>query len=336
MARNTTITDTKTTDTKNTETKFAETKFAGSRITDEAARKRQEIGLSARRESSRSTVMRPPGSSANEQDGSGGWWLVLFLSLLAVATFLLITARFLQSPTDLATVDAQVSDISRGRINLQGVEGMLARLRGQFRNVGGTNNLSLDLSGATPRLFDDFTADQSLLAEVKDNYRSLELDRSAGLYRMRIESGNASWSLLGDPSLRHYRLETNMRLLLDNPQGSAGLITRFADENHFYLFTIDGNAHFRVVQADGAGNWQELIPWTASSAINGAGAGNVLEVEDWGDRIRFSVNATPLYQHQVDYSLIGKSGDAGLWVAATVDEAAEAEFSQIRLEPLEN
>ena len=305
-------------------------------ITDEAARKRQEIGLSARRETARSAVMRPPDTgevlTSDESDtGSavGGWWLVLFVSMLALATFLLIAARFLQSPTDLPTVDAQVADITKGKVSLQGVEGVLEKIRKP-------PSLTLWTEKSAPRLFDDFNSAQSLLSEGGDANRLQRIDPTLGIYLMRAESGTAAWSLLGDQTLRHYRLETSVRIAFAHPQTSAGLVTRFVDDNHFYLFAVDGTGRFEVLRANGVGNWLQLIPWLESKAVNAAGVGNVLEVEDHGDRLRFSVNGTPLFEHQLAPDEVAASGDAGVWSAAIAEELGEAEFDRIRLEPLEN
>jgi len=59
-------------------------------------------------------------------------------------------------------------------------------------------------------------------------------------------------------------------------------------------------------------------------------------VEDHGDRLRFSVNGTPLFEHQLAPDEVAASGDAGVWSAAIAEELGEAEFDRIRLEPLEN
>lgn len=300
-------------------------------LSEEAARKRQEIGLSARRTTARTTVMRPPDSeSATEVSvrGFGGWWLVFFLSLLALTTFLLVAARFLQSPTDLSTVNTDLSQVTEGKLNLQGLQGAVEQLQEQTLLAKGRP--------AVPRLFDDFTSDQSILPNAYNDTYSQQVIPAEGVYRMTALSGNAAYSLLGNSSLRSFRLETSARIAIDFPQSSAGLIVRFVDANHFYLFAVDGEGRFEVLHANGAGNWQLLLPWMPSNAVNAAGVGNVLEVEDHGSLLRFSVNGTRLFEHTFAPDEAEQSGDAGLWTAATGDADASVDFERIRLEPVQS
>ncbi|MFN8442716.1 MAG: hypothetical protein U0175_18215 [Caldilineaceae bacterium] len=300
-------------------------------LSEEAARKRQEIGLSARRATARATVLRPPDSEADAGApvrGFGGWWLVFFLSLLALTTFLLVAARFLQSPTDLSTVNTDLAQVTEGKLNLQGLQGAVKRIQAQTMSPNGRP--------VVPRLFDDFSSIQSILPNAQNGAYSQQVIPTEGVYRMNASPGNAAYSLLGDSSLRSFRLETSARIAIDFPQSSAGLIVRFVDANHFYLFAVDGEGRFEVLHANGVGNWQLLLPWMPSNAVNAAGVGNVLEVEDHGSLLRFSVNGTRLFEHTFGPEESTQSGDAGLWTAATGDANASVDFDRIRLEPVQS
>lgn len=300
-------------------------------LSEEAARKRQEIGLSARRTTARTTVMRPPDSeqpTATPVRGFGGWWLVFFLSLLTLTTFLLVAARFLQSPTDLSTVNSDLSQVTEGKLNLQGLQGAVKRL--QERTIA-PNGRSV-----VPRLFDDFSSAQSVLPNAQNGTYSQQVIPAEGVYRMYAQTGNAAYSLLGDSSLHSFRIETSARIAIDFPQSSAGLVVRFVDANHFYLFAVDGEGRFEVLHANGVGNWQLLLPWMPSNAVNAAGVGNVLEVEDHGSLLRFSVNGTRLFEHTFAPEEAEQSGDAGLWTAATGATDASVDFDRIRLEPVQS
>lgn len=298
-------------------------------LSEEAARKRQEIGLSARRTTARATVLRPPGAEsapATTSRGVGSWWLVFFTALLILATFLLVAARFLQSPTDLPAVNTDLAQITEGKLDLQGLQGAVQDFQPQ--------NLLANGRASVPRLFDDFSSTHSILLNAQDATHSQQVIPALSVYRMQAQAGHAAYSLLGDSSLRSFRLETSAHIAIDFPQSSAGLIVRFVDANHFYLFAVDGEGRFEVLHANGAGDWQLLLPWMPSSAVNAAGVGNVLEVEDQGELLRFSVNGTRLFEHVFTSDEVEQSGDAGLWTAATNDEDASVDFERIRLEPI--
>lgn len=299
-------------------------------ISEEAARKRQEIGLSARRTTARSVVMRPPTDEELAAQatfrGFGGWWLVFFTSLLALATFLLIAARFLQSETDLTAIDADVAALTDGKLNLLDVGNPLRGLKWQTQKLG--------IDSAVPSLFDEFTSAKSVLSEGQDASRSMRIDPRRGIYLMRVESGSAAWSLLGAPFLHDYHIETRALVVAAHPQSSAGLVVRFIDADHFYLLAVDGNRQVQVLKADGQGNWQSLLPWMESNNVFPAGEINMLEIEDRGRLLRFFVNAQPIFEYEMTSEEAARTGDAGLWSAAIGDALAEVEFERIQLNPL--
>jgi hypothetical protein len=82
------------------------------------------------------------------------------------------------------------------------------------------------------------------------------------------------------------------------PGGGVGIILRDqateprtgADQTgRFYVLEVSDTGNVGIWRRDGD-NWVDLVPWTASSAVQPAAAGNLLEARAEGSRLTLRVN----------------------------------------------
>lgn len=115
-------------------------------------------------------------------------------------------------------------------------------------------------------------------------------DISNGVYSQTGKKGGR-WSVHGFPIRRDsdYILETKIKS--DSPTATdyAGVIWDFKDKDHYYQFLAAQNGKYSIVKMEyGKANF--LVPWTATSVINGRGFYNALRVARVGRQLVFSIN----------------------------------------------
>ncbi len=94
---------------------------------------------------------------------------------------------------------------------------------------------------------------------------------------------------------------------------SYGVTFRFQDSDNFYRFSISGNGQYAVHRVLD-GEWEELVPWTDSLAINAGAKWNSLRVACQGSYMNFYVNNVHLAD-VTDTTFTG--GDIGFYVSTS-------------------
>lgn len=281
---------------------------------DASAQKRAEVRLSERRPTAKSRVQRPPDPQAARRQSPR--WLtiavVLFFVLLFLANVFLVTTVMFGSPLfwsrsgeqeAAAGGDATVSD-----------------------GAGAESEPAYTLE---PIFEDDFTRPTAPLAQ---DYQPEQWDmgfvRRDSVYRMRVWPGWAAMSIL-EPSPQRYRMEADVTIAVETPQGYAGILGRYLDEDSMYMFIIDGQGRYQV-QLQQNGVWYTLQDWTDDMEIRLAGENNTIALEDQGNLLRFLIN--DVVKFEVEPLL--PQGSTGLTMGAPSDSRvgiAESNFHRVAL-----
>jgi len=111
-----------------------------------------------------------------------------------------------------------------------------------------------------------------------------------GAYSLTGKTGGR-WTVHGFPIRRDsdYILETKIKS--DSPTSTdyAGIIWDFKDKDHYYQFLVAQHGKYAIIKMEN-GKVNFLVPWTASSVINGRGMYNSLRVARAGQKLVFSVD----------------------------------------------
>jgi hypothetical protein len=269
---------------------------------DERARKRLAVGLSPRRPTAKSAPLRPPDVQ------------MLPLPPLALALLLVVVV--------LGTVLLLAGNLT----------GWTARWRPLWSPAGSAPVSQAPApplgSGYALRLHTDFGAVTPLLlqAERRQEWRT-ELLPAESVYRMQVWPSKLAWSLLGAQDLNAYRIQTSALVTAATPEGYAGLIVRYQDERHFYLFAVDGQGRY-LVQLQNGDSSAPVIPWTAAPSLNLAGNANLLAVDDGAEGLRFAANGMVLAE--IPAPVYGP-GDVGLAGGSLARKVAELRFDWLQL-----
>lgn len=271
--------------------------------TDQAARKRQAIGLSARRETAGDQVLRPP--PTRHEPRTQEWILVIFMAMFAVITTMLVVAQLIGAPTDWQSVRAAVSSLwaspARGAAVVVPVE-------------------------------DNFAGEQSVLVRDFEHGRwSMSVEPEAGVYHFRLQPGTVAWSTLGRDALANFRLATSVKISPDTPLGYGGILARYSDDRNLYMVQVDGMGRFRV-QAQQEGRWATLQDWTEHEVLLPAGQFNELLVEDEDSVVRFFANNRLLFAAD---ALGLPPGDAGVMAGSAESLITEVDFDWLEVGPLD-
>ncbi len=273
--------------------------------TEASARKRQEIGLSARRATARKMVMRPPEGTPGATRTQQG------LAVALVAMVVLLT---------LGVVVTR----AMGRSGLAG--------------AGATTGLALE--GATGRSTLAWAGDATIKEEFNDSngplVRDFQPDRwsmgvieAQGVYRIRMLPGVVAWSTLGTGETPRFRFSTSVQIPEETPWGYAGIIGRFSSGN-VYLVEVDGQARLRVQLLED-GTLTTLQDWLQIPELESAGHYNHLLVEDTGETVTAFANGVAVWATEL---IELPAGDVGVFGSTATGDVAEANFDWVQLEPL--
>jgi hypothetical protein len=142
-------------------------------------------------------------------------------------------------------------------------------------------------------------------------------DYEAGEYFIElIEQNNRGyWSRYPHETFSDFAAEVQVRFETDVESVEGGLVWRMQDGDNYYRFTISNTGQY-VLKKEVDGEWQTLIPATASPHINTGIAANNLKVVASADLISIYVND----QHLADISdsSFGE-GKVGLYASLNTD-----------------
>jgi hypothetical protein len=274
--------------------------------TDAAARKRQEIGLSPRRQTASKMVMRPP-------EGAGGalptqQWMQ-WLAIGAVALVVLLSLG-------------------------------VAVTRAMGLGGGGTA-AGIELPGATGRATLSFAGESSVREEFTDSNGPLVRDfqperwsmgviAEQGVYRIRMLPGLLAWSTLGTGETAAYRFSTSLQIPPETPWGYGGIVGRLSPGGNVFLVQVDGQGRLRIQVLD-EGELTTMQDWIQIPELEPAGRYNHLLVEDTGEVVTVFANGVAVWASE---SIYLPAGDVGVFGASSTADVAEANFDWVQLEPL--
>lgn len=107
-----------------------------------------------------------------------------------------------------------------------------------------------------------------------------------------------------------------------------GIACRYQDSDNFYQFGISGDGYYRLARWSD-GNFEELVPWDKSSAVNESPGSNHLSVLCDGTRLALSVNGNPL----IDVSDDGlpQGGDVAMYVGTFEEGNVSIAYDNINI-----
>lgn len=271
---------------------------------DPQARKRMEVGLSARRPTANAAPLRPPSTDTSNASRAV---LPALLSLILVATLFLVAANMWDWFPSWWRAPAIVAD--------------------PMRAVTMPMADPVSVSGYQLALSDDFSHAETVFAEgVELGKWRIEHQPTNSTYEMDVWPNRVVWSLLDLSGPDPQRMQASVTVATHTPWGYAGLVNRYADDGNFYLFLVDGQGRF-TVQMQRDGELTTLKPWTKADFLNSAGSTNAITVDDDGNTQRFYGNNMLLYESPAQLA----AGDAGLAGGSNADGVAEISFDWIQL-----
>ncbi|MHB1357513.1 MAG: hypothetical protein ACYCZF_16210 [Anaerolineae bacterium] len=134
---------------------------------------------------------------------------------------------------------------------------------------------------------DDFTDPTSGWAE--DSSAQSETGYLDGKYVITVYEVNyLSWSFLGQ-LFSDFVVEIEGAKLSGPNDGEYGILFRYVDSDHYYIFKVNAAGRYVVFAYDG-GEWINLIAWTKNSAVKTGTATNKLAIVAQGETFAFYIN----------------------------------------------
>jgi hypothetical protein len=281
-----------------------------------AARKRQEIGLSPRRNTAQSEVLRPPAQSRG--GGAMQWLAMIGLSIVALVLVWMIVSRFLADQPTVASLNDQFNQM---------IDRSVTTAATSLATLSTDPSALLRTPGSLP-IREEFTTDEGpLVRDFQPRRWSMGPVPDEGVYRIRMWPGVIAWSTLGIEPVPAYTLLTEMTVSSETPWGYGGLMTRYSDPRNFLFAQIDGNGRYRVqMQKDGA--WYTLQDWTEASVLQKAGLVNTVALEDNGVFAILYANGEAIYTTP---ELGIPAGDAGVLAGSLDPTVAEVNFERVEM-----
>jgi hypothetical protein len=178
---------------------------------------------------------------------------------------------------------------------------------------------------------DDFSSSRnSWLSEVTEQ---AEKGYEDGEFRITVyEPEYSTWSYPDPPrDFADFALEVDARRVSGPLDNEFGVQVRYQpDTDAFYLFAISSNGFYSVQKYEG-GEWQRLVDWTESPAIQQGDAVNRLRLTCQGERMRFFANGEQLTQWR-DASF--RSGSVGLLASSADKGGVVVAFDNLRVRAL--
>jgi hypothetical protein len=140
----------------------------------------------------------------------------------------------------------------------------------------------------TTTLEDEFDESSGKWDEsIQQNY---SLWTEGGNFHIQVHKENfAAWSIYHDLTVTDALVMTHAKRVSD-VEGAYGLVFRYQDVSNFYYFMVDDAGYFRLGKRM-AGEWIDLMSWTASEIILGGEELNSLGVTTSGNELVVFINS---------------------------------------------
>nr|HMN30371.1 SH3 domain-containing protein [Caldilineaceae bacterium] len=177
---------------------------------------------------------------------------------------------------------------------------------------------------------DDFTQNDAEWSTISDEESRQVVEQGV----LKIEVKKPSLKVWSSPSNANnlvpadFFLEINSKVVRAAKESDLGIIFRQVDNDNYYTFTYSPDGFFRLDKRL-ADEWEELLPWTTSSAIqSGTNFSNQLGILADGQDFTLIINDTIVAQ-VTDVSF--RSGQIGLTASAFDAAEVEAHFDDLKL-----
>lgn len=223
--------------------------------------------------------------------------------------------------------DVTDQSFSEGDISLMAASGDEAGVHIHFDNLkvwmeeGKALAATPTLPAATPTpgltlaFEDDFSGPTCRWDERSD--ADVEMGCQQNRYRFRVNKAGSMYVSL--PT----RLESFTDFLIqvqveqaEGPNSLHGIVFRYQDPRHYYLFAIQGNGYYAILKNEDG--FERLVDWTPSDIINRTPGRNSLAVGTVGSGIAVFINDEPVDEVRDDTF---PTGGIGLAVGAFEDES---------------
>ncbi len=190
--------------------------------------------------------------------------------------------------------------------------------------------LLADIREADPDFTDDFRRNDGTWGVKSDETSSIFYQR--GAYHISVAVTNTvSWGT-ADLDVSDFLVEVDAAHVAGALDNEMGVMFRQQDNDNFYVFMISSDGYYRLEKLVD-GEWEQIIKWTASSAINtGEGSRNRFGVLAQGTKFRLFVNDVLIDEAEDDTFA---SGNIGLAVGSFGEAGIEIAFDNIDLWELE-
>jgi hypothetical protein len=119
--------------------------------------------------------------------------------------------------------------------------------------------------------------------------QNFSLWTESGSFHIQVHKENfATWSIYHDLTVSDALVITHAKRVSD-VEGAYGLITRYQDVSNFYYFIVDDSGYFSLGKRL-AGEWVDLMSWTASEAIVSGEELNSIGITTTGNELVAFIN----------------------------------------------
>jgi hypothetical protein len=157
---------------------------------------------------------------------------------------------------------------------------------------------------------------EGLTAEIRD-----------GAFNVLIEEAGLFWKSQPGRLFADFTYEAEITLDEGSSDGSAGIVFRVQDDDHFYVFDINPLGQYRLRARNGE-EWVLLLDWDASPAILPPGQPNIARVTTEGERLTLFINDTQVAVLDAPSEVMYGNGDVGL-AAESGDGTLSAQFDNV-------
>ncbi|MFQ5577502.1 MAG: FHA domain-containing protein, partial [Anaerolineae bacterium] len=138
---------------------------------------------------------------------------------------------------------------------------------------------------------DDFSASDSGWDDAFGKYYTKQYGNNQ--YHIEITTNNLVVWGLANRQAADFEVEVETTLQAGEAGNTHGIIFRYVDHDNYYRFDVSDDGFFLLSKFQ-AGQWETLINWTPSTAINPPPTVNVLKVSAFGPQIAIFANGKEL------------------------------------------